>query len=145
MEVLTTIRKKLLTIVVFRSEMKVKPLISWSFSVRLHRHFHHSHSLYDFSPRSLFLWCLQIRWRDKKYSKKGGSLLPSFNMGQCTTYFIALNPNKTFCITSWILKFASTQAPFKLDPPLTYQEITNVIRKMKPSGSPCPLDQLSVI
>ena len=82
----------------------------------------------------------------KKYFKKGGSLLPSFNMGQCTTYFTALNPSKTFCIPSWILKFASPQAPFKLDPPPpTYQEITNVIRKMKPSGSPCPLDRLSVI
>ena len=84
----------------------------------------------------------------KKYFKKKSSLLPSFNMAQCTSYFTktfsALNPNKTFSIPSWIPKFASLQTPFNLDPP-TYQEITNVIRKMKPSGSPCPLDQLSVI
>ena len=84
----------------------------------------------------------------KKYFKKKSSLLPSFNMAQCTSYFTktfsALNPNKTFSIPSWIPKFASPQTPFNLDPP-TYQEITNVIRKMKPSGSPCPLDQLSVI
>ena len=31
-----------------------------------------------------------------------------------------------------------------LTPP-TYQEVTNVIRKMKPSGAPCPLDQMSII
>ena len=40
--------------------------------------------------------------------------------------------------------FASPKTPFNLDPP-TYQEITKVIRKMKPSGSPCPLDQISII
>ena len=33
---------------------------------------------------------------------------------------------------------------FNLDPP-TYEQATNVIRKMKTSGSPCPLDQLSII
>ena len=38
-----------------------------------------------------------------------------------------------------ILKFNLT-----LTPP-TYQQITNVVRKMKSSGSPCPLDQLSII
>ena len=33
---------------------------------------------------------------------------------------------------------------FDLTPP-TYQQITNIIRKMKISGSPCPLDQISII
>lgn len=33
---------------------------------------------------------------------------------------------------------------FDLDPP-TYQQVTAIIRKMKASGSPCPLDQVSVI
>ena len=84
----------------------------------------------------------------KKYFKKNTSSLPTFNLGQCTSYFTktfsAINPCKTFSIPSWIPKFASPQTPFNLDPP-TYQEITNVIRKMKPSGSPCPLDQISVI
>ena len=55
-----------------------------------------------------------------------------------------INPSKTFSIPSWIPKFASPRKPFNLDPP-TYQEISNVIRKMKPSGSPCPLDQISII
>ena len=84
----------------------------------------------------------------KKFFKKNTSSLPSFNLAQCTSYFTktfsAISPNKTFNIPSWIPKFASPQTPFKLDPP-TYQEITNVIRKMKLSGSPCPLDQISII
>ena len=84
----------------------------------------------------------------KKFFKKNTSSLPSFNLAQCTSYFTktfsATSPNKTFNIPSWIPKFASPQTPFKLDPP-TYQEITNVIRKMKLSGSPCPLDQISII
>ena len=84
----------------------------------------------------------------KKFFQKNTSSLPSFNLAQCTSYFTktfsAISPNKTFNIPSWIPKFASPQTPFKLDPP-TYQEITNVIRKMKLSGSPCPLDQISII
>jgi hypothetical protein len=84
----------------------------------------------------------------KRFFKTNTSLLPSFNLVQCTSYFSktfsVINPNKTFNIPSWIPKFASPQTPFNLDPP-TYQEITNVIRKMKPSGSPCPLDQISII
>lgn len=84
----------------------------------------------------------------KRFFKKNTSSLPSFNMAQCTSYFTktfsAINPSKTFSIPSWIPKFASPQTPFNLDPP-TYQEITNVIRKMKPSGAPCPLDQISII
>ena len=80
--------------------------------------------------------------------KKNTSSLPSFNLAHCTSYFTktfsAISLNKTFNIPSWIPKFASPQTPFKLDPP-TYQEITNVIRKMKLSGSPCPLDQISII
>ncbi|CAB4010466.1 Hypothetical predicted protein [Paramuricea clavata] len=84
----------------------------------------------------------------KQFFKKNTSSFPSFNLAECTSYFTktlsAISPTKTFNIPSWIPKFASPQTPFNLDPP-TYQEITNVIRKMKPSGSPCPLDQISII
>ena len=34
--------------------------------------------------------------------------------------------------------------PFNSDPP-SYQQVSNVIRKMKSSGSPCPLDQISIL
>ena len=84
----------------------------------------------------------------KRYFKKNASSLPTFNLAQCTSYFtntfLAINPHKTFSIPSWIPQFASPKTPFNLDLS-TYQEITKVIRKMKPSGSPCPLDQISII
>ncbi|CAB4005395.1 Hypothetical predicted protein [Paramuricea clavata] len=76
------------------------------------------------------------------------AVLPSFNMTDCLSYFskslAKINPNKLFVIPSWIPKLSDPAVQFKLDPP-TYQQITNVIRKMKSSGSPCPLDQLSII
>ena len=51
---------------------------------------------------------------------------------------------KLFPIPNWIPKLCRPQIQFDLDPP-TYQQITTVIRKMKTSESPCPLDQLSII
>ena len=84
----------------------------------------------------------------KKILKKKSESLPTFNLAQCTAYFTktlsSVIPNKTFNIPCWIPKFSYPTSSFNLDPP-TYSEITNVIRKMKPSGSPCPLDQISVI
>ena len=46
--------------------------------------------------------------------------------------------------SKWIPKLSDPKVQFNLDPP-THQHITNVIHKMKSSGSPSPLDQLSVI
>ena len=84
----------------------------------------------------------------KKVFKKKSDSLPTFDLAQCTAYFTktfsAIIPNKTFNIPNWIPKLISPTTQFNLDPP-TYNEITNVIRKMNPSGSPCPLDQISVI
>ena len=69
-------------------------------------------------------------------------------MTDCFTYFskslAKINPNRLFNIPSWIPNLSDPEVQFNLDPP-TYQQITNVIRKMKSSGSPCPLDQLSII
>ena len=45
---------------------------------------------------------------------------------------------------TWIPRLTNPQSPFDLSPP-TYEQITAVIRKMKASGSPCPLDQISII
>ena len=90
----------------------------------------------------------------KRFFTKNTSTSPSFSLSQCLSYFTktlsAINLTKCFKIPSWIPKFTypqfnlDPQMQFNLDPP-TYQEITNVIRKMKPSGSPCPLDQISII
>ena len=76
------------------------------------------------------------------------SILPSFNVPDCFTYFCKslakINPTKLFNIPSWIPKLSDPKVQFNLDPP-TYQQISNIIRKIKSSGSPCPLDQLSII
>ena len=84
----------------------------------------------------------------KNVINKKDSILPSFNVTDCFTYFskslAKINPNRLFNIPSWIPKLPDPEVQFNLDPP-TYQQITNVIRKMKSSGSPCPLDQLSII
>ncbi|CAB4013493.1 Hypothetical predicted protein, partial [Paramuricea clavata] len=84
----------------------------------------------------------------KNVINKKDSILPSFNVTDCFTYFskslAKINPNRLFNIPSWIPKLSDPEVQFNLDPP-TYQQITNVIRKMKSSGSPCPHDQLSII
>ena len=48
-----------------------------------------------------------------------------------------IDPNKLFVISSWIPKLSGPVFQFDLDPP-TYQQTTNIIRKMKSFGSPCP-------
>ena len=84
----------------------------------------------------------------KNILNKKDAVLPSFKMNECLSYFsktlTKINPNKLFVIPSWIPKLSDPVFQFDLDPP-TYQQITNIIRKMKSSGSPCPLDQLSII
>ena len=54
------------------------------------------------------------------------------------------NTNKIFQIPSWIQALPDPVTEFDLQPQ-TYQQITNIIRKMKTSGSPSPLDQISII
>ena len=69
-------------------------------------------------------------------------------MPECLEYFknilTSACPSKVFNIPSWIPSLPSPEIPFNLNPP-TYEQITNVIRRMKSSGSPCPLDHLSII
>ena len=84
----------------------------------------------------------------KKIFNKKDEILPSFFMNECFDYFArtlsSVNPTKVFNLPSWIPTLSDPVIPFNLEPP-TYQQISNVIRKMKASGSPCPLDQLSII
>ena len=83
-----------------------------------------------------------------KVLNKTTAILSSLNIIVCFDFFSrsfsALKPNKCFGIPSWIPKFANPKVPLNLTPP-TYHQITNIIRKMKASGSPCPLDQISII
>ena len=83
---------------------------------------------------------------------------PSVKFTQCQVVLrraLKLSPNESINelwkstnthtnVPSWIPKLSDPVFQFDLDPP-TYQQITNIIRKMKSSGSPCPLDQLSII
>ena len=75
-------------------------------------------------------------------------VLPSFSGEECTNHFLKMfsstSPNRQFPIPSWIPALQQTSIPFNLEPP-SYDKITNVIRRMKASGSPCPLDQISII
>ena len=84
----------------------------------------------------------------KNILNRKDTVLPSFNMTQCFSYFTktlaAIHPNKLFTIPSWIPALSDPEVQFDLDPP-SYQQVTNIIRRMKASGSRCPLDQLSII
>ena len=90
---------------------------------------------YDYSISKSF-WGYVKKIFNKKYE-----ILRSFSMNEC---FSSVNPTKVFNFPSWIPALSDPVIPFNLEPP-TYQQISNVIRKMKASGSPCLPDQLSII
>ena len=76
------------------------------------------------------------------------ALSPTFNASICTEFFgkffATINPLASFTIPSWIPSLSQPCIPYDLSPP-TYQQITKVIRRIKASGSPCPLDKISII
>ena len=84
----------------------------------------------------------------KNILNNNDSVLPSFNLNQCLEYLTktltAIYPNKLSHIPSWIPKLADPVIQFDLQPP-TYRQVTNIIRRMKASGCPCPFDQISII
>ena len=85
----------------------------------------------------------------KKFIEKKRAVVPTFDQMKCYEYFNsvfkAVNPSKVFRIPSWMPTYsAAPSTPFDLTPP-SYKQITKIVRKMKASGSPCPLDQISII
>ena len=67
------------------------------------------------------------------------------NLKLCHLHFEAVNPSKVLRIPSWMPTYSPTPStPFDLTPP-SYKQITKIICEMKASGSPCPLDQISII
>ena len=84
----------------------------------------------------------------KTIFKKTASTLPSFDGAACTTFFAktfnSINPFKSFEMPDWIPSLSAPTVKFDLSPP-SYKQITKVVRKIKASGSPCPLDQISII
>ena len=84
----------------------------------------------------------------KKFIKKPSEILPTFSKNDCIEYFKktfnVINPRKLFRVPDHIPKFDQPSIEFDLTEP-TYQEVTRIIRRMKTLGSPCPLDQISII
>ena len=80
--------------------------------------------------------------------KHSSSLSPSFDIETCRTFFQDFfrsnNSSKSFTIPDWIPSLSSPAVPYNLSPP-SYQQITKIVRRMKASGSPCPLDKISII
>ena len=84
----------------------------------------------------------------KNIIEKPSKVLPSFFCEACTKYFLqmfsSVMPNRRFTLPSWIPSLHQPSIPFNFEPPC-YEKVTNVIRRMKTSGSPCPLDQILII
>ena len=84
----------------------------------------------------------------KNIFKKSAVKLLSFDVSTCTDFFSkffsSLNTTKNFQIPDWIPSLPLPISPFDLSPP-SYKQIMKVVRRIKASVSPCPLDQLSII
>ena len=52
--------------------------------------------------------------------------------------------NRSFDYPSWLNSLPEPKADFKCDAP-SYREITKIINKIKSCGSPCSIDQMSII
>ena len=83
----------------------------------------------------------------KHYLEKATKILHAFHKTSYyeffKKFFKCVNPTKMFQIPSWIPSFPPPEK-FNSNPP-TYAEISQIIKRMKISGSPCPLDQISII
>ena len=84
----------------------------------------------------------------KNVMEKGSAVLPSFSRDHCTrffiTFFAAILPYKKFTMPHWIPSFNQPSFSFDQSAP-SYDKFTQVVRRIKSSGSPCPLDKISII
>ena len=80
--------------------------------------------------------------------QRSNSPSPQVSKQQCTDFFTevfsAILPGKIFTLPDWIPTFNKPESAFDLTPP-SYQQITQIIHRMKASVSPCPLDKISII
>ena len=88
-------------------------------------------------------------WRyTTKYLDTDTNPCPTFNSETCTKYFKniwrRICPDQVFVIPNWLPNLLAPKYEFQTLPP-TYSQITRIIRLMKPNGSACPLDQISII
>ena len=82
------------------------------------------------------------------FLEEDDSKKPTFTKQTCINFFKHVfnctTPLFKFAIPSWFTKFKAPIHAFNDTPP-TYLEISNIVRKMKSSGSPNPLDQIPII
>ena len=80
--------------------------------------------------------------------KQDMSRSPTFDCSTCTkffaTFFRSISPLISFQIPDWIPSLAQPSIPYDVTPP-SYHQITKVVRRIKASGSPYPLDKISII
>ena len=73
---------------------------------------------------------------------------PSFAVSTCTrfycNFFTPINPTKSVKIPEWTPSLGQASISYDLSPP-SYQQITEVIQRIKVAGSLCPLDKISII
>ena len=73
---------------------------------------------------------------------------PNFDELSCYDYFKSVflekSENRQFNFPSWLKPFPAASSNFDSECP-SYREITKRIRRMRSSGSPCPIDQISII
>ena len=84
----------------------------------------------------------------KDIFEKDEIIKPGFDKVTCETHFKNTmkhtNHHKSFEFPAWMKLLENPSSSFNDEKP-TYREITNIINKMKSSGSPCPHDQMSII
>ena len=84
----------------------------------------------------------------KAKMEKASGILPSFSKGTCVEYFQSIfsksRSQLTFRKANWMPAYEEPKKPFNLQAP-SYEELNKIIYRMKTSGAPCPLDQISII
>ena len=84
----------------------------------------------------------------KKVFEKKEAVQPDFNETRCFQYFRQSfkekNLLRNFDFPEWMKQMDNPTKAFNTDVP-TYKEVQKIIRKMKSSGSPCPLDHTSIL
>ena len=84
----------------------------------------------------------------KRLFIKSVEILPAFGKVACENYFTRVlapvHVSKLFKIPSWMKPLGPPTSQFNVNP-VTYKNICKIIKRMKTSAAPCPLDQISVI
>jgi hypothetical protein len=89
-------------------------------------------------------------WSFMNSYKSEDQQVPTFDNYTCEKYFKDIlkekNPHRVFDTPKWMPEIPPPNISFPHSSvPPTYQDITNIVRKMRAKSSPCPFDGLSII